>query len=460
MKKAKIHYICNECGHVDLKWLGKCPECDNWNTFLKKEETSPKSNTQRSHSNNSPQVVSLSGVPFNAEIRISSKIAEFDRVLGGGVVPGSVVLVGGSPGIGKSTLMLQVANNLFENKKSVVYVSGEESLSQVKIRCDRLELNTDMQFASGTNLQELINELKSIQPEILIIDSIQSLYHPDIQSTPGSLTQVRECALYLQSFAKENNTACFIVGHVTKDGNIAGPKVLEHIVDTVLHFEGDKHHSYRIIRGLKNRFGANELGVFEMQYKGLVEVNNPSEIFLRERPKSSFGSTILPSLEGTRTFLVEIQALVGDSHLGTPRRVVTGIDNQRVALITAVLEKKGGLNLVGQDIFVNAVGGVKISEPAADLAIAMTLVSSFKEKKLPEDLIVLGELGLTGEVRSCNQIEARLKEAERMGFRKALIPYTDINSNTVENLELYLVRHLTEAFNFIFEDGEIGDTFI
>ncbi|WP_083762611.1 DNA repair protein RadA [Natranaerobius thermophilus] len=454
LKKSTIYYMCLDCGHTELKWLGKCPACSNWNTFQKKyqqpSDNKHKSNIGSSESEQSSQVITLSEIDLEKEPRMSTSIDELDRVLGGGIVPGSVVLFGGDPGIGKSTLMLQASHNLDTLNFSTLYVSGEESLSQLKLRCERLGLNSEsLLFASITDLRELENRLNEQKPQILIIDSIQSLYTPEIEAPPGSLSQVKHCAAVLHSVAKENEIACLIVGHVTKAGQIAGPKVLEHIVDTVLYFEGDHHQDYRILRSIKNRFGPIEIGVFEMRQTGLQEITNPSKLFLRKRPDYTVGSAILPSLEGTRAFLVEIQALVSTSQLGTPRRVVTGIDSNRAALITAVLEKKSGLHLVGDDIFINVVGGAKVAEPAADLAVALSLISSFKEQGFPGDLVVMGEIGLTGEIRSCNQPEKRLLEAERMGFKKAILPEACRLNHHQGNIEIYPVSYLKDVLEIL-----------
>lgn len=450
MSKSKIYYTCVSCGHVDLKWLGKCPECDSWNSFEKRQSRTDKNDDKNSNIEQSTQVITLPDITLEQEQRINTGSHELDRVLGGGIVPGSVVLVGGDPGIGKSTLMLQTSHNLVEHNNSALYVSGEESLAQIKLRCQRLELgSSQLMLAASTNLDDLKEKLLDNLPQVLVIDSIQSLYSPDLQAPPGSLSQVKHCTTALHAMAKEYNIACFIVGHVTKGGQIAGPKVVEHIVDTVLYFEGDKHQDYRILRGIKNRFGPIEIAVFEMRQRGLAEVTNPSQLFLRERPDYSVGSTILPSLEGTRSFLVEIQALVSESHLGNPRRVVTGIDSHRAALITAVLEKKAGLHLVGTDVFVNAVGGMKIVEPAADLAIALSIISSFQERAFPSDMVAVGELGLTGELRGCNHLDKRLLEAERMGFTKALIPKINGLADYQGEVELYTASNLTEVLEII-----------
>ncbi len=467
MGKQSSYYYCVQCGHTEMKWLGKCPVCQAWNTLEKyhqpvnaRQSTGLPGSFSRGVPHNlspadhqTPQVTYINNIDSSEENRMLTGIEEFDRVLGGGLIPGSVVLVGGDPGIGKSTLMLQISAQLGKKKYSVLYLTGEESLAQVKMRWNRLNLPAvDVLFAAVTSTSEIDGLLAENVPDLMIVDSIQSLHNPEVSSLPGSVSQLKECALYLHEVAKKSHAACFMVGHVTKEGQIAGPKVLEHIVDTVIYFEGDEFHSYRLLRGMKNRFGSLEIGVFEMGEKGLAQVTNPSEIFLKERPEPLIGSTILPTREGTRVFLVEIQALVSDSHLGTPRRVVTGIDQQRVNMITAVIEKKAGLNLMGQDVFINAAGGVKVIEPAADLAVAAALVSSFKNTQLPKDMVVMGEIGLTGEIRGCQQLETRLREAERMGFSRALIPGNERGSSVLGTVKIHLIPviNLQEALEAIF----------
>ena len=380
------------------------------------------------------------------EERLVSGMEEFDRILGGGIVPGSVVLVGGDPGIGKSTIMLEIANLISSKFGRVLYVSGEESIKQTRMRAKRIRaLSSNIYILPEVNLEKIEKAIQEFNPELVIIDSIQALYRSDLSSAPGTITQVRECAGSLVYFAKSQNIPIFIVGHVTKDGSIAGPRVLEHMVDTVLYFEGDLHHQFRILRAVKNRFGStNEIGVFEMKEEGLVEVKNPSEIFLAERPKGAAGSVVVPCLEGTRPLLVEVQALLGSSSLGVPRRMVSGFERGRSSIIFAILEKRIGLSLANQDIFVNVAGGVKIEEPAMDLGVCMAVASSFKNKPVPQDMVVVGEVGLAGEVRGVTQIDKRIKEAARLGFKSCLFPKNN-NVKKIQGIALTGISKVEEA---------------
>lgn len=394
----------------------------------------------------------LSSITASDEKRTTTGIKEFDRVLGGGVVEGSVVLVGGDPGIGKSTLLIQAASNL-RTKGNVLYVSGEESPEQIKLRASRLQINSDdILLLPETNLEGIINAATDINPSIVIIDSIQTIFTEEIPSAPGSVGQVRECAARLTSFAKKTSTPLFIIGHVTKDGAIAGPRVLEHIVDTVLYFEGDRGHSYRILRTVKNRFGStNEIGVFEMTESGLIEINNPSGLFLSERPSDATGSVVVSSIEGTRPILVELQALVSPATFGMPRRTCMGVDFNRVNLLIAVLEKIGGLHLGGMDVFVNVVGGLKIIEPAVDLGIVAAITSSFREIPFDPETVVFGEIGLSGEIRGVSQLDARLREAEKVGFKRVMMPETNLaRLNDKSGLNITGVRNIHEFLEVMF----------
>ena len=443
------YYFCSECGYQSSKWLGKCPDCGEWNTFSEEKIiTKGKNNKTSVVSNVKP--VKIDTVTVNEESRITTGIKEFDRVLGGGVVNGSVNLVGGDPGIGKSTLLLQMCRKIPETI-NVLYCSAEESVEQIKLRANRLsDGNPNIFISSKTEVDMIIADITDIKPQIVVIDSIQTIYSDDLESAPGTVSQIRECTLKITRHAKENNITVFIVGHVTKDGALAGPKVLEHMVDCVLQFEGERYSNFRIIRSIKNRFGStNEIGVFEMTDKGLKEVDNPSNMFLEGRPKNAAGTVVICSMEGTRPILAEIQALVTSSNFGTPRRMATGIDYNRSNLVLAVLEKKSGLNLSNQDTYINITGGLKSYEPAIDLGIAVSVASSFKNKPIPEDMIVLGELGLTGEVRSISFLEKRLTEAYKLGFKKAIIPHTQSNFK-IENMEIIKVKNVIEAFGAIF----------
>lgn len=427
MSKIKTYFQCQACGYTSPKWLGKCPDCDAWNTLVE-EKSNPKPLQTRGYNptgRSRPQP--LSAISGGKEKRTSTGISELDRVLGGGVVEGSVVLVGGDPGIGKSTLLIQAASNLSRETGKVLYVSGEESPEQIKLRAERLSIDSDgIILLSETNLEGIINITSDLLPRIMVVDSIQTMYTEELASAPGSVGQVRECAARLMSFAKQSGIPLFIIGHVTKDGAIAGPRVLEHIVDTVLYFEGDRGHAFRVLRTVKNRFGStNEIGVFEMTDSGLVGIENPSELFLSERPENAAGSTVVSCIEGTRPILIELQALVSPTTFGMPRRTCIGVDFNRVNLLVAVLEKIAGMHLGGMDVFVNVVGGIKINEPAVDLGIIGAVASSFKEVPVNAKTLVSGEVGLSGEIRAVSQIDARLKEASKIGFKKAILPMTN-----------------------------------
>ena len=422
MAKNKTVFVCNNCGYESPKWMGKCPACNEWNSFFEEKVVNTKSLSTKS-SKERVKPVSLNKIEGKENTRISTGFEELDRVLGGGLVNGSLVLLGGEPGIGKSTLILQICNKIKTDGK-VLYVSGEESAEQVKIRADRLNVKNDnLLFLSETDIGNVEEEIVNMKPELVIIDSIQTMYSDEITSAPGSVSQVREITSKIMRMCKENGITTILIGHVTKDGNIAGPRVLEHMVDTVLYLEGERYFSYRILRGVKNRFGStNEIGMFEMKNEGLVEIDNPSSILISERKENVAGSVVVASIEGTRPLLVEFQALTSQSVYGLPRRTANGIDYNRLTLLIAVLEKKSGLMLGNQDVYLNVVGGLKVNEPAIDLGIVLATASSFKNIPISRDVVALGEVGLTGEVRSINLIEKRLKEAEKLGFKTCIIP--------------------------------------
>lgn len=427
--KTKIAFVCQNCGSQSPKWQGRCPSCGSWNSFVEENFLST-SVSPREKLIFQQKPVLLSEIDIKEESRIKIEIQELDRVLGGGIVRGSVVLLCGEPGAGKSTISLQILSHLSKTGHKVLYVSGEESTKQTKLRANRMsqrQIKDNFHIVNQVNLNSIIEYINQLSPEVVIIDSIQVVYHPDISSSPGTVSQVRECAGILTQLAKTTGVALFIVGHVTKEGFLAGPKILEHIVDTVLYFEGERYSIYRVLRATKNRFGStNEIGVFEMTSNGLIEVLNPSEIFLSERPKHASGSVVVSVLEGTRTILVEIQALVSKSSFGMVSRRTQGIDNNRLSLLVAVLEKKLGLHLGDKDIFVNVAGGVKIIDPAADLGVVISIASAFQERIISSDTIVLGEVGLAGEVRSISQISSRINEARRLGFKRCIIPKNNL----------------------------------
>ncbi|NLC07569.1 MAG: DNA repair protein RadA [Syntrophomonadaceae bacterium] len=451
MTKVRTKFLCQQCGFEAAKWVGRCPGCLEWNSLV--EKTAAPSFPLRSDQKpvNNPQVIS--DVLVDSGIRYRTGSAEVDRVLGGGLVPGSLVLLSGDPGIGKSTLLLQVARWLSDQNGPVLYVTAEESVQQIALRASRLGINSNRLMVLGeADLGIVAEHIKQLNPLMVIIDSIQTVFSPELVMAPGTLGQVRESTAFLMNLAKTTQIVVWIVGHVTKDGAIAGPRVLEHMVDVVLHLDGERHHSFRILRGMKNRFGStNESGILEMQETGLVDVTNPSEWFLTERPINAAGSVVVATLEGTRPLLVEVQALVVPGGFGQPRRSITGADYNRVSLILAVLEKRVGLNILNQDVFVNVVGGTKVIEPAADLGIALALASSFKGIPANRDLLVTGEIGLTGEIRSVGQINKRLQEAARLGFKQLIIPKG--NERQVKNpagTELIGVVTLEEALEVVF----------
>ncbi len=451
MSKQKTFYQCQACGYASPKWLGKCPDCGAWNTLVE-ERSIPETRRHGHASFEKPQPQPLSAVSGGKERRISTGINELDRVLGGGVVEGSVVLVGGDPGIGKSTLLIQAASRLSERSGRVLYVSGEESPEQIKLRAERLGINSDsIILLPETHLEGIIGIAADMSPGAVIIDSIQTMYMEELTSAPGSVGQVRECAAKLMYFAKRSDVPLFIIGHVTKEGAIAGPRVLEHIVDTVLYFEGDRGHAYRILRTVKNRFGStNEIGVFEMTDAGLTAIENPSELFLSERPQDVSGSTVVASMEGTRPLLIELQALVSPTTFGMPRRTCIGVDFNRVNLLVAVLEKIAGLHLGGMDIFVNIVGGIKIVEPAVDMGIIAAIASSFREIPIHSRTVLFGEIGLSGEIRAVNQVESRIKEAAKIGFERAILPRTNgIRLKDSTGLEIIGVNNIEDFLEVV-----------
>ena len=454
MAKQRSFYQCTQCGYECAKWMGKCPNCGSWNTLEEHlpAETAPahRSAMGAGSSGAAPgKSVQLREIAGTHAPRKKTGIGELDRVLGGGIVAGSVVLAGGEPGIGKSTLFLQMADRLAQ-AASVLYISGEESGEQVAMRAERLELNSPVNFLAETNLSVILATIEQEKPDFLIIDSIQTIYHEEITSAAGSVSQVRECAAALARMAKSTGTALFIIGHVTKDGNIAGPRVLEHLVDTVLYFEGERASSFRILRAVKNRFGStNEIGVFDMGDLGMREVPNPSAILLGSREKAMPGACIYCALEGTRPVMLEVEALVSETSFGTPRRMATGVDYNRMSLIIAVLEKKIGLKLYNQDVFVNVGGGMKVAEPALDLALAAAIVSSFRNRPIRPGTVLFGEIGLTGEIRHISQAEKRLSEAARMGMDRAILPSSNAKGLQTD-LELAPVRTLSDALVQLF----------
>jgi DNA repair protein RadA/Sms len=452
MAKVRVHFACQACGYQAAKWLGKCPDCGGWNTLV--EEASAGADDRRpawGASGGGTKPVLLHEVTSDQEDRQHTGIAELDRVLGGGVVAGSLILLGGDPGIGKSTLLLTALDRLAK-KGPVLYVTGEESLRQTKMRADRLGVSSQrVHLFAETNADLILAAAETLAPAAMVLDSIQTLFLPDLGSAPGSISQVREVAGRVMAFAKRTGVATFLVGHVTKDGSIAGPRVLEHMVDTVLYFEGERGHPFRILRAHKNRFGStNEIGVFEMKGHGLAEVADPSALFLAERPVGKSGSVVTSSLNGSRPLLVEVQALVAPTGYGTARRTAMGVDTNRVALLAAVLEKKEGVQLVGCDIFVNVAGGMSLSEPASDLAVCAALVSSLQNRPLDPHTLILGEVGLAGEVRAVGQIEARLAEAAKMGFRRAILPAGSARRLEEQRLEPVPVETLSEALDAMF----------
>ncbi|MFP9227464.1 DNA repair protein RadA [Streptococcus equi subsp. zooepidemicus] len=452
MAKKKARFICGECGYQSPKYLGRCPNCSAWSSFVEEDEVKDVKNARISLTGEKSKPIKLKHVNGVRYQRIQTEMNEFNRVLGGGVVPGSLVLIGGDPGIGKSTLLLQVSIQLAD-KGTVLYVSGEESAEQIKMRSDRLgQTDNDFYLYAETNMQAIRAEIEAIQPDFLIIDSIQTIMSPDISGVQGSVSQVREVTAELLQLAKSNHIATFIVGHVTKEGTLAGPRMLEHMVDTVLYFEGERHHTFRILRAVKNRFGStNEIGIFDMQSGGLVEVLNPSQVFLEERLDGATGSAVVVTMEGSRPILAEVQALVTPTVFGNARRTTTGLDFNRVSLIMAVLEKRCGLLLQNQDAYLKSAGGVKLDEPAIDLAVAVAIASSYKEKPTNPQEAFLGEIGLTGDIRRVTRIEQRINEAAKLGFTKLYAPKSSLQGiDLPKGIEVVGVTTVGEVLKAIF----------
>ena len=452
MARQKTIFVCQNCGYKAPKWLGRCPDCGTWNSFVEElTEIGQQDKPRRQPLLDKPQRIDK--VTLNKDVRKKTGLSEFDRTLGGGVVPGSLVLIGGDPGIGKSTLILQVVQRLAQQGHRVLYISGEESVQQIKMRAQRISADSsELYLLSGTCLEDVIARVDELAPQIIVIDSIQTIFTESLSSTPGSIGQVREVTSMLMNLAKSSGRAIFLIGHVTKDGAIAGPKVLEHLVDTVLYFEGDGSHIYRILRAVKNRYGpTNEIGVFEMMDNGLQEVGNPSKIFLEERSNDVSGSVVISCMEGSRPILVEIQALVCSSSLAMPRRTTIGVDPNRVSLLAAVLAKRGGVNLSDKDIFINVAGGIKIVEPAIDLGIISTTASSFLNKPIARNTVTFGEVGLSGEVRGVSQTELRLKEALKLGFSRCLLSKKSIKTlKGKTDIELIGVSSVMELLDVLF----------
>ena len=453
LKNKKTVYFCQECGYESAKWIGQCPACKAWNTFVEETVSSKKSASSNAKiSQKKTEPVILRDISLSADERQSCGIGELDRVLGGGIVPGSLVLVGGDPGIGKSTLLLQVCRNLSNRNLPILYVSGEESLQQIKIRAQRIgEFSDSLKLLCETNLDTIRETIEREKPQIVVIDSIQTMYNEGVTSAPGSVSQVREATGVFMQIAKGMGISIFIVGHVTKEGVVAGPRVLEHMVDTVLYFEGDRHQSYRILRGVKNRFGStNEIGVFEMQHEGLVEVENPSEFMLSGKPEGASGSVVACSMEGTRPILLEVQALICRTSFGMPRRTATGTDYNRVNLLMAVLEKRLGMDLANCDAYVNIAGGIRMNEPAIDLGIVLSIMSSHFDKPINEKTICFGEVGLSGEVRGVSMAEQRVQEARKLGFETCILPQVckDVMGDMM-GITLIGVKNVKEALEAI-----------
>ena len=457
--KTKVIFSCQNCGHQSAKWLGRCPDCSSWNSLVEEDFIEPKLTAKTDSSRINEFYISepvlLKDIENKEEMRIKTGILELDRVLGGGVVKGAVTLLGGDPGIGKSTLSLQISAQLAGLGIKILYVSAEESVQQTKLRSERLNISSseNIYIVNQTNLSQILEYIKKVKPNAVFIDSIQVIFNPDISSSPGSVGQVRECSNTLTQLAKARGVAMFIIGHVTKEGMIAGPRVLEHIVDTVLYFEGERYSSYRILRAVKNRFGStNEIGVFQMGSSGLEEVLNPSRIFLAQRPKNSSGSVVTSVLEGTRPLLLEIQALVSRSAFGYASRKAEGFDYNRLNMLIAVLEKKLGLHLENDDVFINVVGGIKVDDPSCDLAVAMVIISSFKEKIIKDNTVLIGEIGLAAEIRNVAQLPLRIKEAQKLGFTQCLVPKDNLSPEEKFDIEVTPVRNIQEAMEVVFNN--------
>lgn len=450
MAKIITKYVCQSCGYVSPRWVGKCPNCSEWNTFVEEAPSPLKASRKPSGVASRIEPVSLDDIEREESPRVSTRIGEFDRVLGGGIVPGSLILLGGDPGIGKSTLMMQLALQLQDSV--VLYITGEESTRQIKLRAERLQSASakNILLLAETNLDLILDVIERGTPDLIVIDSIQTMYRPGLESAPGSVSQVRESTALLLRLAKTRGIPIVVIGHVTKEGVIAGPRVIEHMVDTVLQFEGEAHYSYRVLRALKNRFGStNEIGIFEMHDSGLREVRNPSEVFLAERSFGTSGSTVVASMEGSRPILIEVQALVTSTNYGMPQRTTTGVDTRRLSLLLAVLEKRVGLGLGTHDVFVNIAGGIKIDEPAVDLGIATSITSSLRDTPVDSGSVAVGEIGLGGEIRTIGQIEKRVQEAAKLGFKRIIVPQNNLkslkNSNGIEVIGVDRVEKAMEA---------------
>ena len=453
-KSTKTIYSCQTCGYQTPKWMGKCPDCGTWDSIVE-ERAAVGSFLNGGRTLTKPQTapVAIDSIELGKENRLLTDIRKFDRVLGGGLVPVTLVLIGGDPGIGKSTLMLQALYGLANQGHKVLYISGEESNRQIRLRSERLDtISSELMVVSEVEIEPILAMIHSVRPRALVIDSIQTMYNAELASAPGSVSQVRESTVRLMLMAKKTGIPTLLVGHVTKDGAIAGPKLLEHMVDTVLYFEGDRNHIFRILRAVKNRFGStNEIGVFEMKDQGLDEVANPSAVFLSERPANAPGSAVTASMEGTRPILVELQALASSTSFGTPRRTILGLDPNRVALLAAVMEKQLGMHLMGYDIFMNVAGGVKVIEPAVDMAIVSAIASSFLDKPVSGGTVVIGEVGLTGEVRAVGQIDKRVAEAKKMGFKRCLVPDSNLKRiPDIDGVEVSGIKKVSEAVDTLF----------
>lgn len=455
MAKIKTKYVCQSCGYENPKWLGKCPECMKWNTFVEEiEDKSSKSNHRETFviDKSSQKPVNINSITIKHEERFSSGINELNRVLGGGIVRGSLVLVGGDPGIGKSTLLLQVSESVAQSGKKVLYISGEESESQIKMRAERLNAKSEnLYIMAENNLNIIEHNLEGFDPDLIILDSIQTVFTPDIASAPGTVSQIKEGTSRFMRISKKMGISTFVVGHVTKEGSLAGPKIMEHMVDTVLYFEGERYNTYRLIRAVKNRFGStNELGVFEMSEKGLQELENPSKALISEKPENASGSVIVSTVEGTRPMLLELQALVSPTSFGIPRRTATGIDFNRVNLLLAVLEKRAGMQIQNQDVYLNIVGGIKINEPSMDLGVILSVASGFRNIPISGEVAVTGEVGLTGEIRGVSYIEKRISECRKLGFKKIIIPKSNYEAvKDVKGIEIWPVENVRQAINMV-----------
>ena len=453
MAKEHRQFACQECGYVSLKWLGRCPECEKWNSFTEEIEPETSSTTHRTIGKPSRQPEAITQISASEEDRRLTGIGEFDRVLGGGIVPGSVILIGGDPGIGKSTLLLQASDALSKVYGTVLYVSGEESATQTKLRANRLGISSDSLFVLCENsLEQIETHITELHPSMVVIDSIQTVYLPALQSAPGSVTQIRECAGQLLVLAKSKDIPIVLVGHVTKEGALAGPRMLEHIVDAVLYFEGEQQHIYRVLSAVKNRFGStNEIGIFEMLSQGLVDVENPSALFLSDRQENISGSVVVSSIEGTRPLLLELQALVSPANFTFPRNTAAGVDRQRIALLIAVLHKRVGMDIGDSDVFVNITGGVRVDEPGIDLGVVMAITSNHRDIAIDPHTVIIGEVGLGGEVRAVAQIDKRLREAAKLGFKRAIFPeYNRKGLELTDDIELVGVKDLYDALSILF----------